>query len=588
MKKLISILLILAMLLTMASCGTPANNSGNTDNNVPANTNNVPANDSSNSNEASPGGNNDPVRKNNDIVILFTSDIHCAIDQGFGFAGVKAVRDNLESQGYTTILVDDGDAIQGELIGSLSKGETIIYLMNEAGYDVAIPGNHEFDYGMAQFLALTEYAEFPYISCNFSKNGQLVFKPYTIIEAAGKKIAFVGMTTPLTFTTSTPKFFQDDKGEFIYSFLHEDHTGETFYKAVQDAVDAARAEGADYVYAMAHLGMNAASAPWSYADVIEHTSGIDVFLDGHTHDTEQITMKNKDGGTVLRSACGTQLNAIGYSFISADEGIKKTGIWTWANADSADTVFGFNNSISDKVAQINERINEQLSSSVARTAVELTINDPVEKTNEGLPIRMIRRAETNLADLVTDAIRAATGSQIAVMNGGAIRTSIAVGEITYNDIVKVLPFGNQLCMIEATGQQIMDALEWGARSIPGENGAFLQVSGLSYEIDATVPTPCVADTNNMMAEIKGQRRVSNVMVDGKPIDPAAKYTVSGIDYILVNNGDGQTAFNGATLLKDQVISDTQMLIDYIVDTLGGGVGAGYEDPYGQGRIVIKD
>ena len=274
------------------------------------------------------------AEKNGEIYILCTSDVHCGVDQGFGYAGLAKIRDTLEAKGCETILVDDGDSIQGEPIGTVSKGENIIDLMNAIGYDVAIPGNHEFDYGTDRFLELTGKAEFPYISCNFTYQDEPVFKPYVILEAAGKKIAFVGVTTPLTVRSSTPAYFMDDDGNYVYGFMM-DESGEKVYQAVQGAVDAAREEGADFVFAMAHLGNEEECRPWTYADVIANTSGIDVFLDGHSHDTDQVVMKNKDGEDVTRSAVGTKMSCIGYTHISAEGEIAETGIWTWSNKISA-------------------------------------------------------------------------------------------------------------------------------------------------------------------------------------------------------------------------------------------------------------
>ena len=257
-----------------------------------------------------------------EVMILFTSDVHCGVDQGFGYAGLQQIRSELEAQGYTTVLVDDGDAIQGEPIGTLSRGEAVVDLMNALKYDVAIPGNHEFDYGMARFLELAEMADFPYVCCNFTHEDALVFDPYVILDAAGLRIAFVGVTTPTTITASHPVYFQNDEGEFIYGFM-QDESGETVYRAVQDAVDAARGEGADLVYLVSHLGYTLSCSPWTYADVVSHTTGIDVVLDGHSHDTEQVVMKNAAGEDVVRSAVGTKMESIGYSHISAEGEIVK-------------------------------------------------------------------------------------------------------------------------------------------------------------------------------------------------------------------------------------------------------------------------
>lgn len=521
-----------------------------------------------------------------DIVILFTSDVHCGIDQGFGYAGLEQIRDGLVAQGNVVILVDDGDNIQGEPIGTMTKGEALVELMNEAGYEIAIPGNHEFDYGMEQFLSLTEKAKFQYISCNFNKDGELVFEPYVIKELGGAKVAFVGVTTPKTLTSSTPKYFQNEKGEFVYGFF-QDETGEGVYKAVQKAVDDARADGAEYVIVLGHMGNEEECRPWTYADVIENTTGIDAFLDGHSHDTEQVTMKNKDGEDVIRSACGTKLACVGYCRIAGDGKIT-AGVYKWNNDTSAPELLGITNDMSKAVDKASNALNEKLKEVVATTQVKLTINDPEAVDENGKPIRMVRRAETNLGDLCADAYRAQSGADIAFVNGGGVRVNIEAGDITLNDILKVHPFGNAMCVIEVTGQQILDALEWGARNVPGENGGFLQVSGLTYEIHTYIDTPCKQDENTLFAGIEGERRVQNVLVNGKPIDPKATYTLASHDYMLLNQGDGYSMFGGCKLLQDRVKLDNQVLIDYIVDTLGGTVGEQYDNPYGEGRIVIVE
>ncbi|MBR5969100.1 MAG: bifunctional metallophosphatase/5'-nucleotidase [Lachnospiraceae bacterium] len=527
------------------------------------------------------------VEKNGEIYILFTSDMHCGVDQGFGLAGVAQVRAYLESQGYETILVDDGDAIQGEPLGTISKGSSIISLMNAMKYDVAIPGNHEFDYGMENFLKLTEEADFPYISCNFNKEGELIFAPYIVKELAGIRIGFVGVTTPQTLTSSTPRYFQNEAGEYIYGFLQDD-SGESVYAAVQDAVDAARADGADLVYVMAHCGNEEAARPWTYADIIGNTNGIDVLFDGHSHDTDQVVMKNKDGEDVTRSACGTKLSCIGYSRITAEGEVAETGVWTWNNKIPATDMFGISNEISEDLRLVQADLEESLTEVIATSAFELTISDPVETDSSGKPIRMVRRAETNLGDLCADAYRDQGQADIALVNGGGIRVSVDAGDITYGNILSVNPFGNELCVLEVTGQQVLDALEWGCRSVPEENGGFPQVSGLSYEIDTTVESTCTQDENGMFTGVKGKRRVQNVLVGDEPIDPKKTYTLAGHNYMLLSNGDGYTAFDGATVLQDSIKLDNQVLMDYISETLGGVISEDYADPYGQGRIVILE
>ena len=521
-----------------------------------------------------------------DIMILYTSDIHCGIDEGFGYAGLEQIRKYEQEKGYEVILVDDGDNIQGDPLGLLTKGDALIDLMNKMGYSVAIPGNHEFDYGVDNFLSLAEKAQFKYISCNFQYKGENVFDPYVIREIGGRKIGFVGVTTPTTITASKPTLFEDENGEFVYSFL-QDETGEGVYNAVQSAVDNARKEGAEYVIVLGHLGNEEQCRPWTYADVISHTNGIDAFLDGHSHDTDQVIMKNKDGKEVPRSACGTKMQHIGWCRIPA-EGEVTAGIYSWTLDDSAPEVLGIENEMSTAVKEARGSISKLLEGKIAVSEQEMTIYDPVAVDPEWGKVRMIRRAETNLGDLCTDAYRFVTGADIALLGGGGIRVSIPAGDVTMKNMYEVFPFGNEICVVQATGQQILDALEWGAAAVPGENGGFMQVSGLSYEIHTYIDSTCTKDVNGMFTGVAGERRVRNVKVNGTPIDPDALYNVAGNDYWFLNGGDGQTAFNGAERVDAGGMLDVQVLVDYLTRELDGVIGKEYSDPTGQDRIVIVE
>ena len=519
------------------------------------------------------------------LVILYTSDIHCGVEAGWGYAGLYAVKEYYAKDNHV-LLVDDGDAIQGEPIGTMTKGESIIDIMNAVGYDLAIPGNHEFDYGMDTFLSLTEKANFPYISCNFNKEGELVFAPYAIKEFDGVKFGFVGVTTPTTPRSSTPKYFMDENGKFIYGFM-EDTTGEAVYTAVQNAVDAARAEGAEYVIVMGHLGNEDEVTPWKYSDVIEHTNGINVWLDGHSHDSEQVVMKNKDGEDVIRSACGTKLESIGVVTFGTD-GTLTADLLNWNQKVSAPKLLGLENAGADAVKAETKDLDEALQSVVAQSAVDLYIYDPTAVTEEGKPIRIVRRTETNLGDLCADAYLDQSGeADIAFVNGGGIRVQLDAGDLTLNNILTVHPFGNSLTVIEVSGQQVLDALEWSVHSMPGEFGGFNQVAGLTFEVDATIESPVLQDENQMFSGVDDtkERRVRNVLVAGEPLDPEKTYKLASTDYQLLNKGDGYTMYEGAKVLQESVKLDNQVLIDYIRDTLGGVVGEGYDNPYGQGRIV---
>ncbi len=528
-----------------------------------------------------------------EIVILYTNDVHCGIADFIGYAGLARVKAAYEAAGKEVILVDNGDSIQGDVIGTLSEGEALVELMNEVGYDVAVPGNHEFDYGMDQFNKNVSLAKFQYVCCNFlNDKGETVLKPYTIIEKAGKKIAFVGIDTPESFTKSTPTYFQDGEGNFIFSFC-EGNKGQDLYDKVQETVDAARAEGADYVIALAHLGIDFQSSPWMSTEVITNTTGIDAMLDGHSHSViAGEAVKNKDGNDVILTSTGTKLANIGIFTITGegkmssmllDEDairfISAVGVLTEDNGAGA--------AVEAAIAKNEELVNTV----VAKTSVTLTTTDPVAVGEKGNAIRIVRNQETNLGDLCADAYRAMGNTDIAFVNGGGIRANIQEGDITYGQIIKVHPYGNALCTVEATGQEILDALEMSVSSMPGESGGFLHVSGLKFSIDMNVESTVVKDEMKMFVEVAGDRRVKDVEVlqkDGTyaPIDPNKTYTLACHNYLLKDMGDGYTMFADNNFLSEDVMLDNQVLINYIVEVLGGTVGSDYLDPYGQGRITI--
>ena len=391
------------------------------------------------------------------------------------------------------------------------------------------------------------------------------------------KIAFVGVCTPETFTKSTPKYFQNEDGEYIYSFA-EGNDGADLYAAVQNSVDAAIADGADKVILLAHLGTDESSKPWTSEDVAANTTGIDVILDGHSHSTiESEAVTNKNGEEVYISSTGTKLAALGEMTITADGETFKLD--TDIPEDDA--------SAQEFVDGITVQFNELVETVVAQSEVNFIVNDP--ETGK----RVVRTRETNLGDFCADAYRTLLGADIAFVNGGGVRANIESGDITYGQIINVHPFGNEACLVKVTGQQILDALELGAMSTKadpytGESGGFLQVSGLTYEIDTTVPSHVVRNDKNEFVMVDGERRVKNVMVAGKAIDPKAEYTLASHNYMLLNGGDGYTMFKGCEVLQENVMLDNQVLINYMVETLGGNVSEDsiYANPYGEGRIRI--
>ena len=524
-----------------------------------------------------------------DIVILYTNDVHCAVDQNLGYSSVAALKEFYESlTPGNVLLVDNGDNIQGDVIGAMSKGEYIIDFMNVAGYDVATLGNHEFDYGMDQIAALAEKANFPYVVSNVVYTGtegnKLDFvKPYYIVELEEAKIGFVGVTTPLSIATSTPTFFQEN-GEFVYGF-GQGENGEIFYGLVQDAIDACRAEGADYVILLTHLGIEDDCAPYRSIDLINNTHGADACLDGHSHSVipSQYVI-NDEGDGIPLSSTGTKLIYIGVLTIT-DEGFLTT---TLVNGELLDS-----DNFDAAEAEINAEYEEQIGEVLATSNVDLWITD-----ENGT--RMVRSRETNLGDLCADAYLTAAGADIALVNGGGIRANMAAGDLTFADIMACHPFGNTLVSVKATGQQILDALEWTARNTQaeyrspegnavGELGGFLQVAGLRYTIDTSVESPAIADSNGMFFGMieDAPYRVTDVEVlkDGEwtAIDPEAEYVVASHNYMLLDGGDGTNMFQGNEVVLDSGLPDYQVLVNYVL-SLDGDLSA-YAEP--QGRITVK-
>ena len=510
-----------------------------------------------------------------EIIILHTNDIHCGITDNLGIDKVSQYKKDLKKQGHPVALVDAGDAIQGAPIGKLSTGESVVKIMNTAKYDFTIPGNHEFDYGMERFLQLAKKMKCGYYSSNFVnvKTHKLVLKPYKIMNLGGKKVGFVGVTTPETLVTSTPKFFQDATGKFVYGFS-EDETGEKVYKAVQTAVDNARRDGAEYVFLVGHLGTDGSIPRWSSSAVAENTYNIDAIIDGHSHEQYIPPHKiiNKAGKEVLVAQTGTKLQSVGKMVINEDGTITSTLVKDLKNEDPK---------VTKAIAKENKRFEAILNQPVGEALVALTGDDP--KTGE----RRVRNGETNLGDFVADAYRAVLDTDIVIVNGGSIRKTIKPGVFTYNDLLEAFPFGNMCTVVEATGQQIVDALEVGVSYYPGEHGAFMQVSGMSYAIDPSVPSGVVLDEKGRFVEVKGERRVKDVMVNGKPIDLNASYSVGGTGYVLKDGGNGLVMFKSCKLLKDAVMTDADAIMEYVQNYLNAKIKDGYEDPYGAGRITIK-
>lgn len=520
--------------------------------------------------------------KSNDIVILHTDDAHCGVNDNLGYAGVAAYKAEMEKTHNYVALVDCGDAIQGESIGTLSAGAYLVDIMNEVGYDFATFGNHEFDYKLPQLAKLTKQAKYQYLACNFKYIGKgtsdLNYKPYEIVTYGDKKVAFIGIVTPESFTKSTPAYFQDESGNYIYSFS-EDETGTALYETVQKTVDEVRAAGADYVIAMGHLGNEGITDRWTSKAVIANTTGIDAVLDGHDHVAGVQKVANKDGKQIVLTEPGTKFENLGKLTIKTDGTITAELISPkeFTEKDAGITAY---------ITKLTDTFKEYVSKVVAKSSIALPDKD--ENGN-----RLVRNHETALGDLCADAFRVMMDADIGIMNGGGIRKPIKAGDITLDNILSVFPWGNLPCKMEVTGQTVLDMLEMGAINYPEESGGFLSVSGLKYTIMAGVPSSIELTDKGEFSKVAGKYRVTNVQVLNKktneyePLDLNKTYTLGGIDYTILYCGDGFTMFNDSKVLKagDASYTDAQMVVDYIENKLGGTIGEEYAKP--QGRISVN-
>ena len=497
---------------------------------------------------------------NGDIVVLFTGNVRCGIDEGFGYAGLKALRDSLEAQGCTTILADGGNAVQGGTIGTLSKGMAVIDFMNALGYDVAVPGGHEFDYGTDRFLELAKAADYPYIACNFTHADESALEPYVMFEAGGKRIAFIGLTIPAAEEMPIQSGFVNEEGKTIIGFMLN-AGDEALYNTVQSAVDSALEEGADLVCVLGSAGAEG----FGCADIIANTTGIDLFFDAFSDDAQ--TCRDKIGDNVVCIPGGEKLGGIGYCRIAADGSIIESGVWRWPNSSSAAVLFGVDNDISEMTEAAKQKLDQELGAVV--TYADTALDDVDGESG---------RMETSIGDFCADALRVQSGAEIGLVSAGLIRAGIEEGEVTFGDILNVFPDGNTVRLIGLTGRQLLDALEWGCRDLPEASDSFLQVSGLSFTLRTDIESPCVLDDEGLLT-VTGERRVDNVLIGGESIDPDGIYTLACPDVLLLDN----PALKGVWVLEDWGKADTQILVDYMIDDLGG-----YIETEGPGRILIVD
>ena len=546
-----------------------------------------------------------------DVTILYTNDVHTYIDKQspkLTYAAIADLKQSYQNAGKDVLLVDAGDHVQGTAYGSMDEGASIIKLMNAAGYDVATPGNHEFDYGMDRAKAIMKEADFPYLSCNWVdlRTTLRVLPSVKVFVRGGRRIAFVGVTTPETFTKSTPAYFMDKaQRKYIYD-IQGGEDGKKLYDAVQKAIDKAKLL-ADVVIGLGHLGVDPSSSPWTSEEVIAHTSGFDAFIDGHSHTVmENKQVQDASGKAVTLTQTGSYFANVGEMTIAADGTITTKLIPTHEGMDAGIAAMqtGWVNTVDDMLGE-----------KIAVGDSDFYVSDPATGK------RRIRSAETNLGDFVADGIYTYFNEveklhcDLAIMNGGGIRADVPAGDWTFKTCKQVSPFGNVACLMSVTGKQIQDALEFAARFAGEggkENGGFLQVAGATYEIHTDIPNTVQTDEKNVwIGSATGTPRVQNVKIYDKasgsylPLDPGATYALAGMNYTLRNLGDGFAMFDGAELIKDYVSEDYLVMSTYAM-IFDGADAAGlphlssansplaaypgylldYEQPYGAGRITI--
>ena len=546
-----------------------------------------------------------------EVTILYTNDVHTYIDKQapeLTYAAIAALKQSYQDAGKKVLLVDAGDHVQGTAYGSMDQGASIIELMNAAGYDAATPGNHEFDYGMDRAKELMRDADFPYLSCNWVdlRTNLRVLPEIKVFVRGGVRIAFVGITTPETFTKSTPAYFMNKaQTKYIYDIMGGED-GQKLYSAVQKAVDKAKCL-ADVVIGLGHLGVDPSSSPWTSEEVIAHTTGFDAFIDGHSHTVmENKQVADASGRMVTLTQTGSYFANVGEMTIAPDGTISTRLVSTYDQEDVAVAA--------EQAAWVNT-VDDMLGEKIAVADTKFYITDPATGK------RRIRSGETNLGDFVADGIYTYFNEveqlhcDIAIMNGGGIRSDEDAGYWTFKTCKQVSPFGNVACLMSVTGKQIQDALEFAARFAGAEgkeNGGFLQVAGATYEIHTDIPNTVQTDDKNVwIGSATGIPRVQNVKIYDRangtyvPLDESKTYALAGMNYTLRNLGDGFAMFDGAELIKDYVSEDYLVMSTYAM-TFGGVDAEGlphlssansvlaeypgylldYENPYGAGRISI--
>lgn len=513
-----------------------------------------------------------PSEPRHNIVVMYENDVHCGVD---GYAKFAALRSEFQAQTPYVTTVSAGDFVQGGDVGSMTTGAGIIDIMNYVGYDFVTLGNHEFDYGLERMTYLLDKLNATVVDANYCHlpSKELIYKPYYIKEYGNVKVAYMGLTTPSTLTSTSPLKFMDENGNRVYDFMRDELDEQTIRMAAQ-----ARSEGADYVVLLSHMGDIKGLNYETSIELIGHTKGIDVVLDGHSHSVIQDSLiANAEGKMVHLTSTGTKFQTLGVLTIDT-LGYISTKLYDTEKYDKVD----------EGVKQYVDKVRTEASAAgnvvIGHTDYTLSIFDTDGK-------RIVRQQECGIANFVADSYREMFDTDVAVVNGGGVRVDIKAGDITYNDIFNVTPFGNLLCSGTITGQQLLDALESCYSVLPNESGDFAHISGMRLKIDTSVKAELVIEDGIFVEVAEGSpRRVSDLEILNRttgqyePVDPSRTYTIAGNNYMLRDMGnDG--AFRYTQCDPDLGVTDAEVTVQYFRDKLQGAMPERYTVP--EGRISIK-
>ncbi|WP_372634408.1 5'-nucleotidase C-terminal domain-containing protein [Cohnella sp.] len=470
------------------------------------------------------------------LQIVHFNDVHSRVEESgtsIGYAKIAALIQQLKEANPNTLVLDAGDTFHGQTVANLVKGESIVQILDILEIDAMVTGNHDYNYGYERLTELAQQASFPVLAANvYRADGTRLLEPYTIKTVGDFKVAIFGLATPETLFKTHPNNVK----------------GLTFADPVEEAkkmVEELRGK-ADVLIALTHLGLDESSKETS-RQVAEQVSGIDLIVDGHSHTVLEQGLKAGDALIVQAGEYGTHLGVVELTIDDSKKIVDRQARLIAKAA--ADEVKG-ETKILDIIYKIKEDQLPVLSEVVGSTKVDL------QGERE-----FVRTSETNLGNLIADAMLAESGADVALTNGGGIRASIPAGDITVGQVITVLPFGNYIQTKRVKGSDLIAALELGVGSYPESLGGFPHVAGMKISFDETKP--------------QGQR-VQSVIVNGKPLDNNATYLLATNDFMAAG-GDNYTMFKDYPIENDYA-SLEEAVIKYIR-------ASGQLNPQKEGRIT---